>query len=177
MYQFWKFTSEAYNDLIQKKFSKDDVIFTPLEVFNNFIFEDDNELQSVSAINIITKIVEQNVGFISIDPKRLTSMIIKTKSEAVIKTFLNSLFSRHKINRWNSYDTTLAISYLILRGFQHNDLLRVISERCPQLYRYYTLFCHQKCTSIQPNDNAVYIRNIAHDDNSCTTFISCMLQH
>lgn len=132
---------ENYNALIEKHFSSDDIEFTPSEVFNYFVYENDEELQSDTVIKEIVDLVEQSISFISLDPKRLTIMIMKTQSEQAIKAFLNQLFKRNRADKWNSYDTTIAISYLIQSKFNHIDLLNIISERHPALYKYYSHNC------------------------------------
>lgn len=132
---------ETYNQLIEKHFSSDDIEFTPSEVLNYFVYENDLELQTEPVINEITGLVEQSISFISLDPKRLTIMIMKTKSEKAIKSFLNQLFKRNRADKWNSYDTTIAISYLIQSKFNHIDLLEILSQKHPPLYEYYRHNC------------------------------------
>ena len=132
---------ETYNDLIDKNFSSDDIEFTPSEVFNYFVYENDEKLRSEAVIKEVTDLVDQSISFISLDPKRLTVMIMKTHSEKAIKSFLNQLFKRNRASKWNSYDTTIAISYLIQSEFRHIDLLDIISKRHPKLYDYYSSNC------------------------------------
>ena len=138
---------ETYNELVNKHFSSDDIEFTPSEVFNYFIYEDENELQSEDVIKEIVGLVEQSISFISLDPKRLTVMIMKTKSDKAIKGFLNQLFRKNRLDKWNSYDTTIAIAYLIQSEFRHIDLLNILSHRHPNLYSYY--FHHCKSSTLQ----------------------------
>lgn len=132
---------EEYNKLINKHFSSPDIEFTPSEVFNYFVYENDNELNSEKVVDEIVCLIEQSISFISLDPKRLTVMIMKTKSEKAIKAFLSQLFEKNRSGKWNSYDTTIAISYLIQRQFEHEDLLMILSRSCPSLYEYYILYC------------------------------------
>lgn len=138
---------EKYNELVNKYFSSDNIEFTPSEVFNYFVYEDETELQSEAVIKEIVGLVEQSISFISLDPKRLTVMIMKTKSDKAIKGFLNQLFKKNGLDTWNSYDTTIAISYLIQSKFKHKDLLNILSNRHSNLYRYY--FDHCKSKTIQ----------------------------
>ncbi len=138
---------EKYNELIEKHFSSEDIEFTSSEVFNYFIYENEEELQSNQVIKNIVDLVEQSISFINLDPKRLTVMIMKTKSDKAIKAFLNQLFRKHRSNKWNSYDTTIAISYLIQSRFRHIDLLNILSKRHPNLYSYY--FHHCKDSTLQ----------------------------
>lgn len=128
---------EKYNELINKHFSSDDIEFTPSEVFNYFVYENEEELQSKPVVEEIVGLVKQSISFINLDPKRLTVMIMKTKEDRAIKGFLNQLFKRNRADKWNSYDTTIAISYLIQSKFQFIDLLNVLSNRHPKLYSYY----------------------------------------
>lgn len=142
---------ERYNELINKHFSSDDIEFTPSEVFNFFVYENEMELQSEPVVKEIVELVEQSISFISLDPKRLTVMIMKTKNDKAIRTFLNQLFRKNRLDKWNSYDTTIAISYLIQSEFRHIDLLNILSDRHPDLYRYY--FYHCKSSTIHCFDS------------------------
>ncbi len=132
---------ETYNELINEYFSSDGIEFTPSEVFNYFVYENDEELQHDEIIKDIIELIERSISFISIDPKRLTAMIMKTKSSQAIKSFLNQLFKRNRSDKWNSYDTMIAISYLIQSEFRHTDLINVISIRNQNLYNYYLHNC------------------------------------
>lgn len=132
---------ERYNELVNKHFSSDDIEFTPSEVFNYFVYENEDELKSESVVKAIVGLVEQSISFISLDPKRLTVMIMKTQSDKAIKGFLNQLFRKNRLDKWNSYDTTIAISYLIQSEFKHIDLLEILSIRHPSLYNYYLHHC------------------------------------
>ena len=132
---------ERYNELINEHFSSDDIEFTPSEVFNYFVYEDEDELKSEPVVKEIVGLVERSISFISLDPKRLTVMIMKTQSDKAIKGFLNQLFRNNRSGKWNSYDTAIAISYLIQSKFRHIDLLDILSDRHPNLYDYYFYHC------------------------------------
>ena len=137
---------ERYNALINKHFSSDNIEFTPSEVFNYFVYENEDELKSEPVAKEILELVEQSISFINLDPKRLTVMIMKTQNTRAIKGFLNQLFRRNRSDKWNSYDTTIAISYLIQSKFRHIDLLDILCVRHPNLYSYY--FYHCKSSTI-----------------------------
>ena len=111
--------------------------FDNIEVFNYFLYENQSELKSAEVISAIVELVKHDLSFISLDPKRLTVMIMKTNSDKAIKAFLNQLFVRNRLNKWNSYDTTIAITYLIQSKFQHIDLLRILEKKCPEISIYY----------------------------------------
>ena len=158
---------EKYNDLIDENFSSDDIEFTPSEVFNYFIYENDAKMQSEVVIKEVIDLVDQSISFISLDPKRLTVMIVKTHSGKAIKSFLNQLFKRDRASKWNSYDTTIAISYLIQSEFRHIDLLNIIARRHPKLYDYYSNNCKNSFLKGLESSNTYKLSEvIAHDSKA-----------
>ena len=66
---------------------------------------------------------------------------MNTKSDKAIKSFLAQLFKRNRDNKWNSYDTTIAIAYLIQSKFKHEDLIGILLKRQSELYEYYVNNC------------------------------------
>jgi len=134
-------TVEKYNEIVDEIFSIDDVEFTSSEVFNYFIYENNESLSTAEATKALVSLIEQDLSFINLDPKRLTIMIMKNGSDKAIKAFLNQLFNRNRSGKWNSYDTTIAINYLIQSRFVHIDLLRIIKDHCPNLFAYCESFC------------------------------------
>ncbi|MBQ5328807.1 MAG: AbiA family abortive infection protein [Oscillospiraceae bacterium] len=142
---------EKYNELINKYFSSSDIEFTANEVFNYFVYENDTELCSEPVKKELRNLVTESISFINLDPKRLTAMIMKTKEDKAIKIFLNHLFIKHRENKWNSYNTTVAITYLIQSGFKHVDLLDILCEQCPILYAYYFYNCQNSFLNYMNN--------------------------
>lgn len=132
---------EKYNCLIEEHFSLADVEFTPNEVFNYFVYENQSDLQTPEVIDEIVGLVKQEIAFVSLDPKRLCAMIIGTRSDEAIKNVLNHLFGRGRAGKWNSYDTTIAITYLIQSRFRHIDLINVLKSESSNLYQYYLINC------------------------------------
>lgn len=132
---------EQYSLIVEEVFFVPNVEFTAHEVFNYFVFENANILRSPQSVKAIEKLIEQDVSFISLDPKRLTTLIIRSESDRAIKTMLNQLFVHHREEKWNSYDTTIAINYLTQTRFCHTDLLDVLKKECQYLYDYQCNFC------------------------------------
>lgn len=73
---------------------------------------------------------------------------MKTKNDRAIKGFLNQLFKRNRADKWSSYDTTMAIYYLIQSEFKHIDLIDVLLNRHPQLYEYYFNNCRKSFSDV-----------------------------
>lgn len=71
-------------------------------------------------------------------------MITKTRSKEAIKALLRQLFIRSRKGLWNSYDTSIAISYLIQRKFRHTDLREVLYNNCDHLKTYCEDCCENR---------------------------------
>ncbi|MBQ7708147.1 MAG: AbiA family abortive infection protein [Lachnospiraceae bacterium] len=132
---------EQYNDLIDEHFSFEDIEFTPAEVFNYFVYESDSQVKSKKVSGLIKSIIQKDISVLSLDPKRLGVMVMKTHNDSAIKATLNELFKRYRSDVWNSYDTTIAISYLVQSEFKHIDLLSILRKQAPSLHRYYYNNC------------------------------------
>lgn len=96
--------------------------------------------------------------------KRLTVLILKTRDEEAIKSLLNQLFSRNRNDVWNTYDTSIAITYLIQRQFQHPDLLLILKNKSPLLYSYYENNCQQSFIDIFEDDEMTEFCNVLDID-------------
>ena len=134
-------TNDQYTKLIDNHFRSDDIEFTPEEVFNYLVYENQTELKQSEVSGILVQIINKDISFLSIDPKRLSVMVMQSGNDRTILAMLNQLFIRSRAGVWNSYDTTIAIAYLIQSKFQHIDLLNVIHANSPDLYSYYYYGC------------------------------------
>ena len=91
-------------------------------------------------------------------------MVMQAGGDRAIKAMLSQLFHRNRMGVWNSYDTTIAISYLIQSKFQHIDLLDVLYEKSKSLYAYYEYNCKARfirCTNREKPNR--YLRCIGKD--------------
>lgn len=154
----------GYVSIIEKHFYDESIEFTPSEVYNYLIYENASELRNDAVTRLLVKIINWDLSFLSLDPKRLSVMIMKSGSDKAIKAMLNRLFKRHRADLWNSYDTTVAIAYLIQSEFQHIDLLNVLKERCSDLYEYYEYNCRREFTSALLNRTSSRLRRNICDD-------------
>lgn len=150
---------EHYNFLIDQHFNSDDIEFTPIEVYNHYIYECEEVIRDSKVISTICKLINTDVSFVSLDPKRLSIMIVKTQNSTAIKALLNQLFQRSRKGLWNSYDTSIAISYLIQSEFKHIDLLTVLNKNSANLKDYYDNCCEDSFLSTLRNKR---INNYLH---------------
>jgi AbiA family abortive infection protein len=146
---------KRYNEIIFEVYSTTEIEFQPQEILNYFVYDNPESARRIEAINLLLIMIKRDSSFIHLDPKRLTILIMQTHSETAIKNLLTELFNRDRTNKWNSYDTTIAINYLIKRNVKHDDLLSVIERRVPELTSYNTQFCTKSFISHLSEDKII----------------------
>ncbi|MBO5569410.1 MAG: AbiA family abortive infection protein [Clostridia bacterium] len=157
-------TNEKYLKLIDEHFTFTGIEFTPDEVFNYLVYENQTELKQPEVSRLLVRIINQDISFLSIDPKRLSVMVMQSGNDSAVRAMLNQLFIRSRAGLWNSYDTTIAIAYLIQSKFQHIDLLNVVHEHSPGLYAYYYYGCKTSFVcQIRKEKWNRYLRCISND--------------
>lgn len=146
---------KTYNEIIVEVYSTTEIEFQPQEILNYFVYDNPESARRIEAVTLLLHMIKRDICFIHLDPKRLTILIMQTNSEEAIKNLLTELFNRDRTNRWNSYDTTIAINYLIKRNVKHQDLLDVIKQRVPELTIYNTKFCTKSFISHLSGDTII----------------------
>lgn len=131
--------------IIKKHFSADDIEYTAHEVYNHLIFDSSDKWDD-EVTDTLVRIIDNDVMVLALDPKSMAVMVMRSEQEKAIKAMLYNLFRRSRQGIWNSYDTTIAISYLIQSRFNHIDLLNVLKTTAPKLFNYYINAC--KCSFI-----------------------------
>ncbi len=144
---------------------------TATEVYNHFVYENQTELKKPEVTRTLVDIINKDVSFLSIDPKRLSVLVMQSGNNRVIKAMLNQLFKRERAGTWNSYDTTIAIAYLIQSKFKHIDLLSIIRKHNPNLHAYYAYCCGESFLSLtqDPKWNRI-LRCLNGDTNAAFLF-------
>lgn len=170
-------TNDQYTKLIDKHFSSNDIEFTPDEVFNYLVYENQTELKQPEVSRLLVRIINRDVSFLSVDPKRLSVMVMQSENDNAVKAMLNQLFIRSRAGVWNSYDTTIAIAYLIQSKFQHIDLLNVIYTNSPDLYSYYYYGCKASFICQVKNEKFNrYLRCIENDSKAAFLFFMSLCE-
>lgn len=170
-------TNDQYTKLIDKHFSSNDIEFTPDEVFNYLVYENQTELKQPEVSRILVQIINRDVSFLSVDPKRLSVMVMQSGNDNAVKAMLNQLFIRSRAGVWNSYDTTIAIAYLIQSKFQHIDLLDVIHANSPDLYSYYFYGCKASfICQVKKEKYNRYLRCIEGDTKAAFLFFMSLCE-
>ena len=162
---------DEYSELMDKHFSNPEYDYSSKEVLNYFVYdydEYDNQLKE-----LIFGILGKQVDLVYIDPKRITSMLLKTDS-TIIKKVLSNLFVASRDGRWTIYHSSAAIMYLLQSGFRHIDLLDVLSQVDSGLYEYYFYYCKNPKYQIEDSNGFGELLNTVLESNRETNEIYFM---
>lgn len=155
-----------YNNLINKHFIISDVEYTPQEVFNSLVYEKHNKFNNKEIKDILIELLLLDYNFLKLDSKRLIIILLKTEDKKLIKLLLSKLFEAKKRGVWDTYDTTIAINYLIQRSFKHEDLLEVLKSEENLIYNYHKYFCKKSFMQSLIESETNYIRTIFREGHS-----------
>lgn len=135
-------SSKEYRQSINSYLTHKDIEFSSLEIFNYFIYNNDSFTLIPGSQDKVIKLFSIDLDILSIDPKLLTVLLLKTKNEILIKSFLNYEFSKYRSGQWTKYDSTVVLNYLLQRNFQHMDLKNCLSKESTDLKVYLDLYCN-----------------------------------
>lgn len=82
-------TNEQYIDLIEKHFTVRDIEFTASEVYNYLVYENQEELKSPEISKLLIQIISTDITFLSIDPKRLSVMVMQSGNDNAVRARVN----------------------------------------------------------------------------------------
>lgn len=164
-------TIEKYNSIIEESFYREGIHYLPNEVLNYYVYSNNSEIRRKKNVELIATVIANNLDVMYLDPKRLTIMVLQTHDGDVIKSFVANLFQRHRSDKWNAYDTMIAVTYLLQRNFKHSDLMNCIKEQIPLLYNYITCYCSSGWMHRLFQDQEINLWNrIISSDSKCYYF-------
>jgi AbiA family abortive infection protein len=147
-----------YNEIIKDSFYIENTTFMAEEIFNIMIYREHPLFAGKEFVDKLLALIKNDYNFLKFDPKRLVIMVTKTKSQTLIKIFLSKLFESARNETWDVYDTSLAVNYLLQRGFNHQDLLTIIKKEEKYIYKYYELFCRSSFLDAYKKSRNGYIK-------------------
>lgn len=132
---------QKYTDLVNKYFENKQLKYHAGQILYVLVYKNINWLKGTRIINKITKIIDYDFNVISVDPRRLVSMIVNTYDEELIKKFLNKLYCCAEERNWFISHNFMAFQYLLYRNFVSTKLLNKMKEYFPQnvdfIVKYY----------------------------------------
>ncbi|WP_144462840.1 AbiA family abortive infection protein [Siminovitchia fortis] len=153
---------DRYKEIKDEVFNKSGIQYSSDEVFRYLIYYNKLIFEDAELISKIKRLVREDYKIIKYDTKNLINMILNTRNGDLIKFFLNEIFRNNSLD---SFDIAMIINYLILRNFQHRDLLNKLAEYEPDIYKYISLYCKRSfIKSLFKEENNSYMNLILIDE-------------
>lgn len=153
---------DLYKEIKDGVFNITDVKYSSDEIFRYLLYYRDAIFNDEELIRKLKGLINEDYKIIKYDTKNLINMILNTRNGDLIRSFLNQIFQN---NNLDSFDITIIINYLILRGFSHEDLLSKLAEYEPDIFNYINYYCKNSFVKSLLNiDNNSYINLILADE-------------
>lgn len=159
-----RISNKNYRNSIFKYLHHDDMEFSPLEIFNYFVFNDDSFKVVEGSREKVIQLLLSNIEIVKLDPKLLVILLLKTKDGELIKHLLNNQFNRFRNGKWSKYDTTVVINYLIQRNFKHTDIKKCLLNEANELNIHISKYCEQAFLSVLNDDIKCFISEYLQTD-------------
>ncbi|MDW3978087.1 AbiA family abortive infection protein [Staphylococcus saprophyticus] len=131
---------ENFKKILDKYFTKEGITYSSDEVLRYLAYYEDELFQDEAIICKIKRLILTDYNFINYKINIFLRIILKTNNGELIRFLLNELFNKDK---FNSFDVAISINYLLLRNFQHNDLMNKVREVDSDLVDYIDIYCKQ----------------------------------
>ena len=130
-----------YVGLINYYFENPESTYHAGQILYVLIYKNISWLKETRLINKITKIIDTDFYVLSLDPRRLVSLIVNTYDANIINKFLNKLYCCAEEGDWLISHNFMAIQYLLYRNFKSTKLLNKMNKFCPEIvdfiFKYY----------------------------------------
>ena len=150
-------TFDNYLEEIESFLNIEGFEYSSLEILNQFSYDNKLIIKFPKLKDKLKLLFSGDLTFLSYDPKRLVSLLLKTKDENLIKNLLNYLFKKSNTKNWTHYDSAIVINYLVSRNFIHTDLITTLKKHNSELSSYVDRFC---CRSLLEKQNSNILEKI-----------------
>lgn len=152
---------DKYKQIKDEVFNISGVQYSSDEVFRYLIYYRKGIFNDAELISKLKRLIRRDYKIIKYDTKNLINMILNTSDGDLIRFFLNQIFRNNSLD---SFDIAMVLNYLILRNFQHQDLLNKLAEYESDIYKYINTYCKNSfIESLFDEDNNSYINLILED--------------
>ena len=124
---------QKYIELVNKYFDDSKSKYHASQVLYVLLYKNVEWLKENKIIKKITKIIDDDFNVLSVDPRRLVSLIVNTHDEELIKKFLNKLYCASEEGNWVISHNFMALQYLLYRNFVSAKLLNKIKPYSPEI--------------------------------------------
>ena len=143
--------SGSYSDasLDNALFKSEDVSMDAKTIFRHYLYRVPDSFKNVAVLSSASSAVAKGKVALSFQTSSIVTAILNTRDERLIKSMLNNLFRSSRNSSWTSVDSLIAITYLLNRGMNHEDLLYHLQLHEPGIYSYIASFCLKSFVSNQ----------------------------
>lgn len=153
---------DRYKEIKDEVFTKSGIQYSSSEVFRYLIYYKKSIFDDVELINKLRRLIRKDYKIIKYNTRELINMILNTREGDLIRYLLNEIFRNNDLD---SFDIAMIINYLLLREFQHQDLLEKLAEYEPKIHKYITLFCKNSfIDSLFEQENNSYINLLIQNE-------------
>lgn len=131
---------QEYLKLINKYFDDPDSAYHATQILYVLLYKNVSWLKESKVTKKITKIIENDFNVLSVDPRRLISLIVNTHDEKLIKKFLNKLYYTSEEGNWLISHNFMALQYLLYRNFSSSKLLNKMRQYSPEIVDFIVKF-------------------------------------
>ena len=131
---------QEYLKLINKYFDDPDSAYHATQILYVLLYKNVSWLKESKVTKKITKIIENDFNVLSVDPRRLISLIVNTHDEKLIKKFLNKLYCTSEEGNWLISHNFMSLQYLLYRNFSSSKLLNKMRQYSPEIVDFIVKF-------------------------------------
>ncbi|HDD0308150.1 TPA: AbiA family abortive infection protein [Staphylococcus aureus] len=131
---------ENFKYILDKHFTKEGITYSSDEVLRYLAYYEDELFQDEVIIYKVKRLILTDYNFIKYKINIFLRIILNTNHGDLIRYLLNELFKKDK---FNSFDIAISLNYLLLRNFQHTDLMYKIRAVDSDIIDYINRYCKQ----------------------------------
>lgn len=125
-----------YMELIGKYFENPKSTYHAGQILYVLIYKNISWLKETRLLKKITKIIDYDFNVLSLDPRRLVSLVVNTHDEELINKFLNKLYCCAEEGNWLISHNFMALQYLLYRNFASVKLLNKMKKYYPEIVEF-----------------------------------------
>lgn len=131
---------QEYLNLINKYFDDPNSTYHATQILYVLLYKNIDWLKESKVTKKLSKIIEKDYNVLSVDPRRLVSLIVNTHDEILIKKFLNKLYCTSEEGNWLISHNFMALQYLLYRNFSSAKILNKMKPYSPEIVDFIVMF-------------------------------------
>lgn len=138
--------------IFENSFYDENFKFHYTEVLNWYIYEKSEYFRDDNIIKLLFQLAKEKYYLFRFYSKQFVRMLINTKEDRLIKSFLNDTFIINRSKGSSRYQILMILEYLLATNFHHNDLKLILKEYSSVIYEYILNYCDGQFVQIMENE-------------------------